>query len=40
MATDFADAYGEVLRLQRGGSSAFAGRLWGKQASFGLEGLE
>jgi hypothetical protein len=40
MATNFADASGEVLWLQRGGSSASAGRLWEVRAQPGLEGLE
>jgi hypothetical protein len=40
MATDFADASGEVLRLQREGSGASAGRLWEVRAHPGLEGLE
>jgi hypothetical protein len=40
MATDFADASGEVLRLQRGGSGASAGQLWEVRAHPGLEGLE
>jgi hypothetical protein len=40
MATDFANASGEVLRLQRGGSSASTGQLQEVRAHPRLEGLE
>jgi hypothetical protein len=38
MATSFADASGEVLRLQRGWNGASAGRIWEGQTSSGSAG--